>query len=97
MQGANRWLVVLLCINAALLTALVACRVDPPEAQAQVRAFDFVLIPGKLQEELEMLWIVDMATYDVTTATYDENRKRIVFGEILPLGEQLRLPDELGL
>lgn len=96
-QRANRWLVALLCINALLVTALVACHVELPQAQGQVRAHDYIVIPGDIREDKQVVWILDLDTLRLTSCVYLRNKERIQFGAILNVGEQFGVNRRPGL
>jgi len=81
----DRWLVLLLCLNAVLLTAVVFSYVGTPAAHAQVRPLDYLIVPGALNESQQAVWIVDMGTQQLTTCIYDVNRQRIEVGQVLDI------------
>ena len=84
-QSSHRKLVLLICINVILLTALVLCRLELPQAQAQVREYDYLLVPGNTDEDTQVVWVLDMRTFQLTTCHYDQNEDGVVIGEILDL------------
>jgi hypothetical protein len=81
----NRWLVALLCVNVILITAIVVSLVGLPQAQAQVRPYDYLLIPGYMREDEEIVWIVDMGTYQLCSAYFNRSSSNIEFGEVISL------------
>jgi len=89
-NSTDRRLVALLCINALLVTALVACHLEVPQAYAQVRSHDYLLIPGSVAEDEQAVWIIDLASFRLTSCVYDRARKRINVGEVLNLSRQFR-------
>ncbi|MBN1435665.1 MAG: hypothetical protein JW936_01195 [Sedimentisphaerales bacterium] len=84
-QSSHRKLVLLICINVVLLTALVLCRVELPQAQAQVRQYDYMLVPGNSDTDQQIVWVIDLRTFQLTTCYYDRNSEQIVVGEYLDL------------
>ena len=89
-KSSNRWLVLLLCLNAVLVTCLVACYVEMPRAHAQVRANDYMVVPGDIREDKQAVWVLDMATFQLTSCVYDRNAKRVKVGEVLDLNAVFR-------
>jgi hypothetical protein len=81
----NRWLVILLCVNVLLLTAVIYCQVGLPKAYGQVRAYDYMLIPGHLDEDSEAVWILDMGNDQLTTCRYNKNTGQIEVGQVIEI------------
>lgn len=81
----DRWLVFLLCLNAVLITALIAQCVGLPQAQAQVRAYDYMLIPGNLDLEKQVVWVIDLGSHRMTSCMYNNSRQTIDFGPVVNL------------
>lgn len=86
----NKLLVLLLCANVVLLAALVATFVETPQAHAQVRAHDYILVPGNLRSDLQVIWIIDMANYQLTHCVYNVNRRDIDVGPVQDLARHFR-------
>ena len=91
-QKNSRWLVVLGCINALLLTAVVMHFVELPQAQAQTArtgsttAGEYLMVPGRVQGESgEIIWVLDVNHNLLTNCIYNRNRREIQFGEFLDL------------
>ena len=84
-RSSNRWLVVLLCVNVVLATAIVYHHVGLPRAEAQVRSGSYVLLPTTYQNDEEALCIVDTAGQRMTTCRYNKSRKSIEFNEVLDM------------
>jgi hypothetical protein len=90
----DRWLVVLLCVNALLLTGVVMHYVELPQAQAQTARAgnaaggEYFLLPGRIQSQSgEVVWVVDVSNQLLTNCLYNRNRGEIQFGEILDLNQ----------
>ena len=81
----NRWLVILLCINVVLITALVLTQVSLPRAYGQVRPYDYLLVSGKIRRDTEVVWVVDLAGQQLTSCIYDENTRRIEYGNVVDI------------
>ena len=81
----NRWLIILLCINVLLITAIVASHLGLPQAYAQVRPYDYILTPGRNGYQSEALWIIDMGNQQLTTCIFDHNTNRIDFGMLMDI------------
>ena len=84
-KSQNRWLVILLCFNAVLFTAVIMELAPLPQAQAQVRSHDYILIPGNLQLGKQVVWIVDLNSHELTSCLYNKNNRSIDFGDIITL------------
>ncbi len=97
-QKNSRWLVVLGCINALLLTAVVMHFVELPQAQAQTArtgsttAGEYLMVPGRVQGESgEIIWVLDVNHNLLTNCIYNRNRREIQFGEFLDLNVEYGL------
>jgi hypothetical protein len=89
-EKRNRLMVILLCVNALLLAAVVIRYTGEPQAYAQVRPHDYILIPGQYQAYQQIVWIIDLETFQLTNCMYDRNSRMIVFGNVVPLPSALR-------
>ena len=85
----DRWLIVLLCVNVFLITAIVISQVGLPKAYAQVRPYDYMLIPGKIQTDTEVVWIIDMGNRQLTSCIYNKQNNRIEFGQIIDISPRM--------
>jgi len=81
----NRWLILLLCINVILITAIVASHVGIPQAYGQVRAFDYIITPGRNGYESEALWIIDMRNQQLATCIFNPMAQGIDFGPVIDI------------
>ena len=81
----NRWLILLLCINVILITAIVASHVGIPHAYGQVRAYDYIITPGRNGYESEALWIIDMRNQQLATCIFNPLFNRIDFGSVVDI------------
>lgn len=81
----NRWLILLLCINVLLVTAIVISHVGIPNAYAQVRPYDYMLIPGRMRSDTEVVWIVDLGTEQMTSCIYNKRAGQIEIGQVINL------------
>ena len=80
----NRWLIILLCVNILLITAIVASHLGLPKAYAQVRPYDYILTPGRNGIDSEALWIIDMGNQQLTTCILN-SMGRIDFGAVVDI------------
>ena len=88
-SSVKRWIIVLLCAHAVLIAAIVARHTGLPQAYGQVRPYDYVLVPGKLREDRQNVWIIDMGTGQLTTCIFNDKTNVIEVGnviEMFPLG-----------
>ena len=83
----DRRLVFLVCLNAVLITAIALSLTGLPQAQAQVRPNDYILIPGDIREDRQVVWIIDLASLQLTAAAYDRNVRTINFSEVINLAQ----------
>lgn len=81
----NRRLILLLCINVLLITAIVISHVGIPKANAQVRPYDYLLIPGRMRSDTEVVWIVDLGTEQMTSCIYNKRSSQIEIGQVVDL------------
>lgn len=84
-KSKHHWLVLLICVNVVLLAAIIFSYTGLPQAQAQVRAYDYVLAPGNIREDKQVLWMIDMATGRLTSCRYNRANNRIDFGNTVDL------------
>ena len=85
-QSSNRWLVVLLCVNAVLITAIIYHHVGLPRAEAQqARSGNYVLLPVRHKDDAEQLCIIDFAGQRMTTCRYNRGTKLIEFTPVLDM------------
>lgn len=85
----NRWLVVLLCVNVFLLTAVILHQVGLPKAYGQVRPYDYMLVPGRLDGSSEAVWIIDLGNHQLTSCRYNNNSGQIEVGQIVEIDTSL--------
>jgi hypothetical protein len=86
MNGSrNRLMVILVCVNALLLAAVVLSYTGEPQAYAQVRPHDYILIPGQFRTNQQIVWIVDLETFQLTNCLYERNSRKIIFGNVVSL------------
>lgn len=87
---SNRWLVTLLCVNVLLVTGIVFEFAGLPQAQAQVRGHDYILVPGNLQLGKQIVWVIDLQTHQLTSCMYNHSRNTIEFGQVIDLMGRFR-------
>jgi hypothetical protein len=80
----NRGLIILLCLNVLLITAIVASHLGLPKAYAQVRPYDYILTPGRNGLNSEALWIIDMGNQQLATCILNA-QGRIEFGAVVDI------------
>jgi len=84
-EGKNRILVLLLSLNFLLLMGVVVSLSPEPQAYGQIRPYDYLMIPGAVSEEMECVWVVDMANMQMTTFIYDISRDQVQIGQVVSL------------
>ena len=76
----------LICVNAFLITSLLIEKFDPtPVAFGQVVENDYMITPGNMQLGKQMLWIIDLKSFQLTNCYFDPSSDSIVFGQIRSL------------
>lgn len=78
----------LLALNAVLLLLLLVSYFRLPKAYGQVRASDYMLIPGRVSSSEQTVWVMDLASMQLTSCTYQRGSKSIRVGEILDVAAQ---------
>lgn len=74
-------IVVLVALNLALLAALafVAPGPTPAYAQAVPQADNYVLVTGKIQDDHDALYLLDLASRTLHVLTLDMNSRRLQY------------------
>ena len=74
-------IVSLLCLNVALLAALVL-GANSPEAKAQVggarKYTDYIMLTGQIWQDNDAVYVVDMSTKRLASWQFEKTRKRLV-------------------
>jgi hypothetical protein len=74
----KRTLVVLLvCLNLALLAALVASNVSTASAQTERGANDYILVTAKTQS-VDAVYVLDLRTRRLAAWRFDANAKKLL-------------------
>jgi len=94
LAGSNRGLILLLCLNAVLLTAVVGSYVGTPQAHAQQQgqAPQYVLIPGNLRTDEQLVWIIDIANWRLTNCLYNKHSGDIEFADVIDMEADFARP-----
>ena len=75
----KRTLVVLLvCLNLALLAALVIANVTPASAQVERGANDYIMVTAKAQSGIDAVYVIDLKTRRLAAWRFDPNKKALV-------------------
>jgi hypothetical protein len=75
----KRALVVLLvCINLALVAALVVVNVAPASAQTERGASDYIMITGKIEQGFDAVYVIDLKTRRLAAWRFDRTAKKLV-------------------
>ena len=77
-------IVALVCVNVALLAALMLV-VSTPPAQAQgFGGVDYIMVPGRIQTNTSAVYILDVPNQQVTAVYVDKTAKAVT-----PIGTRL--------
>jgi len=72
-------IVSLMCINAALLVALVfGAGAQPAHAQALAGRTDYVVISGHIYQDFDSLYVIDLATRRLAVLRYDKAKNALL-------------------
>ena len=75
----KRTLVALLvCLNLALLAALVVVNVSPASAQTERGANDYIMVTAKAQSGVDAVYVLDLKTRRLAAWRFDPNAKKLV-------------------
>jgi hypothetical protein len=75
----KRTLVVLLvCLNLALLAAVVVVNVSPASAQTERGANDYIMVTAKVQSGLDAVYVIDLKTRRLAAWRFDQTAKKLV-------------------
>ncbi len=78
----NFFLVALICVNIVLIAGIILETTGMPKAYGQVRANDYILVPGSVQMGQQIVWIIDLKTHQITSCRFNANRNMIEFGQV---------------
>ncbi len=71
-------IVCLMCINAALLVALVfGAGARPAHAQAIGGRTDYVVISGQVYQDFDSVYVIDLATRRLAVLRYDKAKNNL--------------------
>jgi len=78
-------IVTLVCVNVALLAALIAVNLDRAQAQVVRGGNDFIMATGKVESTFDAVYLVDMKTRRLTGWRFDRTAKRLARYQVRPL------------
>ena len=70
-------IVALVCIDVVLLAALVGLNVDRAEAQAFRGANDYLMVTGKIDQDFDAVYLLDMGTRKLGAWKFDKQAKQL--------------------
>jgi hypothetical protein len=70
--------VLLVCINLALLAALVVVNVSPANAQTERGANDYIMVTGKVEAGFDAVYVIDLKTRRLAAWRFDRTKKTLV-------------------
>jgi len=79
----------LVCLNAALIVALVFGTTSRP-AYGQVTGADYILMTGNISGDYDAVYVLDLATRRLGAWRFDRTRKRLIQGRGRELARDFR-------
>jgi hypothetical protein len=70
-------IVALVCINVALLAALVTVNVRPAQAQSFRGGNDYIMVTGKIEQAFDAVYVIDLKTRRLAAWRFDRTAKRL--------------------
>lgn len=88
----STWIAVLVSANLILLTGLLLTAYEPPAAYAQGTglAGNYVMVAGKIQSELDALYVIDLRGRTLHAFYYDRSNKRFTYSDFRYLERDFR-------
>jgi len=72
-------IVALVCVNVALLLALMLGSATPPaRAQVMPGETDYMLVPGRIRSETAAIYILDLGKQSLGAFQYEKNAKKLL-------------------
>ena len=68
----------LLCINVALLAALVGVNMKGAQAQTLRGGNDYLMVTGKIEASFDAVYVIDLKTRRFAAWRFDRTSKRLV-------------------
>jgi hypothetical protein len=68
----------LVCLNLALLAALIVVNVSPAAAQVERGANDYIMVTGKIPAGLDAVYILDLKTRRLAAWRFDPAAKKLL-------------------
>jgi hypothetical protein len=91
-MGKNTFLSLLVCVNLALLTALVLSSYSPPAAYAQGTslASDYMIVAGEIQDQHDALYIIDLRTRILHVLYFERGQRQLRWAASRDLEQDFR-------
>ena len=83
-------IVALLCVNVALLAALIGVNLDAADAQTVRGANDYIMATGKVESTFDAIYVVDMKTRRLAGWRFDRTAKKLARYQTRPLEVDFR-------
>ena len=85
-------IVVLVCINVALLLALMLGSAHTPRAHGQVirGGSDYIMVSGKIRTNDDAVYVIDLRTRRMAGVRYDKPNRRLIIIPGRDLGRDFR-------
>lgn len=77
-------IVALVCVNVALLAALMLVASTPPARAQGFGGIDYIMVPGKIQTSTSAVYILDVPKQQLTAIYIDKTAKAVT-----PIGSRL--------
>jgi len=71
-------LVALVCINVAVLVALVGVNLRRADAQVSRGGSDYIMVTGKIEAAFDAIFVVDLKSRRLAAWRFDRTAKRLV-------------------
>ena len=71
-------IVALVCINVALLAALIGVNLNRAEAQTLRGGNDYILVTAKIEAAFDAVYVIDMRSRRLAAWRFDRTAKRLI-------------------
>ena len=79
-------IVALVCINVALLAALIGMNLRTAQAQTERGGNNYLMVAGRIPDGLDAVYVVDLKTRRLAAWSFDRTAKKLRIFPPRPLG-----------